>query len=245
MRTFMRICVKFMAVASLAFVPIALYRLVVELAAGNVLGAIASLAFAPIGALLAYVFWTQADGIVEDYMARAPRAGGQPTAIEPSGWEPDESRRMIEERSGSASIERGPATRPAVAAGSGTATGGSGVAGVDPAALHAHLRAADAAMLDLARQHPDRPDLRWAAISAWAAEETAWVAGIPDGDHRLRLFTSEYAAATSAAQAFAADMGDAIGRGDTAAVERLSAAGPDLDRRFRLLFDLANAIDWS
>lgn len=226
MRTFIRACVKLMAVICLAFVPIAAYRVVVELAAGNILGALASLAFAPVGAFLAWALWTNTDGVAEVYMDRG------------HGSRPDESWRASQEASASARIVEEATTRRADDEVPATT-------GVDPAALRAHLRVADAAMLNIVGRHPDRPDLRWAAIGAWAAEEAAWVAGLPDGDRRLRLFAGEYAAATSAAQAYAAEMGDAVGRGDTAAVERLTAAGQELDRRFRLLFDLAEGLAWS
>jgi hypothetical protein len=58
-----------MAICLFALVPIAAYRVVVELAAGNVLGALVYVPLALFGALVGYVLWTEPDVLVDHYMS--------------------------------------------------------------------------------------------------------------------------------------------------------------------------------
>ncbi len=223
--------VKFMAVTCAVCVLIAAYRLVVETLALNLPGMLFSVIFGIIVGVSGYVFWTETDGVVQDYYDRAEANNAT--------W-----RSLTGGRLGgtAASAGHGRGRR------SGTAPGPDGAVAIpvamsvdDLRALQVHLQAADAELQFLAQDHSGDLPARWTKIHEWALDEAAWAAGLPEAEG-LTSFTSEYLVAAAAARSFADQMLTALHEDDQPGLEDLRSRGDDVDARFRVAFETGNRL---
>jgi hypothetical protein len=230
-RTFIWIGVRFMAITCLACVLIAAYRLVVETLALNLPGMLFSVIFGLIVAASGYVFWTQTDGVVQDYIDQAESRA--------ESW-----RALTGGRLGGNAASRvdNGHRRPGAAPGREPAAAIPVAMSVDDLrALHVHLQAADAELLSLAGENPDEPLPRWTRIHEWAVGEVAWADGLPEAKG-LTDFRSEYLFAAAMAQGFADQVLAALRADDQPGLEDLWSRVEDVDARFRTAFETGNRL---
>ncbi len=228
MRTFYRICVKFMAVILFVCVLFSVRWAVAEALALNPLGVLPWILLGLVLGVTGYVFWTRTDDIVLDYAEQDARRIGMFLKIS-NALREGVSPPSAERPSGSPGSESLRATAQSPSPSLST---------VDLHALHEHLGAADSRLVQILAEAAGQPLQGWIGIREWAVDEAAWVDGLPDADC-LVTFRREYRDATDTAQGFADQVLVALRANDPVELETLSATAGEIDARFRGAFETA------
>jgi hypothetical protein len=207
-RTFIWLCVKFMAVTCFFIVLVCVgwvIRYAVEL---NLPGMLGPVFVGLLAGVSGYYFWTQTDDIALGYVARS-RANGRRFWGAADGLlgrsQPSSDRTSAGNPNRRATGTPHPSSSPVV---------------VDPEVLRAHVASASGRRSDIWAGTDGQDFLRWTRIIEWADEEAAWADSLPDLDC-LATLKHEYREAADALRDFADRVFVALGDVDPTKAARL------------------------